>query len=151
MKKKSAIYSIIFVIGVCVLRIKLRQDHSMMAAVRALALFSLIAALTLATDAALCRGEVPLRFVLEASGTKQWCARTLQAKLGNPNQYAVLDGFQQSELINAVLNGKAVLPPPHDITSRTSTLLFAVTAFLVAANHKHGRELTQVWCFASIG
>lgn len=35
----------------------------------------------------------------------------LKAKLGNPNQYAVLDGFQQSELINTVPNGKAVLPP----------------------------------------
>jgi hypothetical protein len=34
----------------------------------------------------------------------------LEAKLGNPNQYAVLDGFQQSELINTVPNGKAVLP-----------------------------------------
>jgi hypothetical protein len=34
----------------------------------------------------------------------------MKAKLGNPNQYAVLDGFQQSELINTVPNGKAVLP-----------------------------------------
>jgi hypothetical protein len=134
---------------------KLRQDHNRMAAVRALALFSLIAALTLATDAALCRGEVLLlRLSLRRPGTKQWCALTLRrvplkAKLGNPNQYAVLDGFQQSELINTVPNGKAVLPPPQ--SSSHAHLLFARQPFLVAANHKNGRELTQVWCFASIG
>lgn len=70
---------------------------------RCLALIAaLIAALTLATDAALCRGE---------------------AKLGNPNQYAVLDGFQQSELINTVPNGKAYrVVLPHNSTAERSNV-----------------------------